>query len=361
MLTGVAGGRLSTMSRQECAICLGDPRDPRQILCGNNHVFCLSCLQGLVVHSANGTCFPCPCCRNRIQIPPGGAASFPPARIGLTRVDARRGTLGPRLRASSLDMEEVRPVTAQTEEEWGEEEEMLMYRFQINEAERYFEHGRRGQSTFFTGRSVSPPAGSGCPPSVSFHGLQAPPRQPTLRAATPHPRDFTRRPAMSTPSSRNVLRGAEVASSSADLDMEEVRLLIAEMEERQREEEEMLMYQLQINEEERRLDLDRGGRPEPEPLYALYSSLPFTFNGLQTSLRQRTLPAMSLVPDAGCTGPSATPTASSACFARAERARSSDDLDMEEVMRVIAQTEERQREEEEMLKYHFQLNEEERP
>ncbi|KAL8567064.1 hypothetical protein ACOMHN_027492 [Nucella lapillus] len=62
-----------------CAVCLAEARDPRRVPCGNGHVFCLRCLQGLVTHGNNvhDNSFPCPCCRKLVDIPPGGVACFP--------------------------------------------------------------------------------------------------------------------------------------------------------------------------------------------------------------------------------------------------------------------------------------------
>ncbi|XP_076455262.1 uncharacterized protein LOC143289909 [Babylonia areolata] len=62
-----------------CSVCLAAAQDPRRVPCGNGHVFCLGCLQGLVTHGRNvhHSSFPCPVCRNPVNIPPGGVAAFP--------------------------------------------------------------------------------------------------------------------------------------------------------------------------------------------------------------------------------------------------------------------------------------------
>ena len=64
-------------SSTECAVCLDTPQIPCTVPCGNSHVFCLACLEGLVTHNnSGGRSFPCPLCRKRVRIPLGGVAAF---------------------------------------------------------------------------------------------------------------------------------------------------------------------------------------------------------------------------------------------------------------------------------------------
>ncbi|KAK7090088.1 uncharacterized protein [Littorina saxatilis] len=61
----------------ECAICQDVPRDPRTLPCGNRHVFCLACLEGLVRHNDDDrNTFPCPLCRRIVNIPVGGLTAL---------------------------------------------------------------------------------------------------------------------------------------------------------------------------------------------------------------------------------------------------------------------------------------------
>lgn len=224
------------MSSQICAVCLSRPTDPRQVLCGNAHVSCLHCLRGLITHStdATGASFPCPCCRNTVHVPPGGAASFPSlGHFRQVSVGGRPGATGyPGSSEDDLDMEETRRAIAEMEERQREEEEMLMYHIQINEAEQRREFaGCRGRNPQTLDAAVSSQL-------FDFLGLQAPPGQTAQSAASlfPHYTHFAG-------------RSARYATSSSDeLDMQEVQLVIAQIEEqRQREEEEMLMHHIQTN------------------------------------------------------------------------------------------------------------------
>ena len=231
------------MSNQICAVCLGRPTDPCQVPCGNAHVFCLRCLQGLITHStdATGASFPCPCCRNPVPV-----ASLPSlGHFRQVSSGGRPGATGyPGSSEDDLDMEEIRRAIAQMEEREREEEEMLMYHFQINEAEqRLLFAGRRGRNPQPLDASVS-----SLP--FDFLGLQAPLGQTARSAASlfPHYTHFAGRSARYATSSPALYAGAGAASSSEELDMQEVQLVLAQIEEqRQREEEEMLMYCIQIS------------------------------------------------------------------------------------------------------------------
>ncbi|KAL8568182.1 hypothetical protein ACOMHN_027705 [Nucella lapillus] len=99
----------------ECAVCQDQVRQPCTVPCGNQHVFCLGCLQGLVTHSTQHSHFPCPLCRKRVRIPLGGVAAFRnnkslgqklrckfPALSARPRLRQRRGQSGAGLRSSDF-------------------------------------------------------------------------------------------------------------------------------------------------------------------------------------------------------------------------------------------------------------------
>ncbi|XP_025079332.1 uncharacterized protein LOC112555240 [Pomacea canaliculata] len=63
-----------THRHQECALCLEKFKSPRILPCF--HTFCLQCLTGVVDNQQGTDSFPCPTCRTKIDIPPGGVSKF---------------------------------------------------------------------------------------------------------------------------------------------------------------------------------------------------------------------------------------------------------------------------------------------
>ena len=60
---------------QECPICLGPFTDPRMLVC--LHTLCHPCLSDHIAQSGKNGEFKCPVCREKLQIPRGGADEFP--------------------------------------------------------------------------------------------------------------------------------------------------------------------------------------------------------------------------------------------------------------------------------------------
>ena len=86
-------------SSTQCAVCLDVPQIPCTVPCGNSHVFCLACLEGLVTHNnSGGRSFPCPLCRKRVRIPLGGVASFKNDRSLRSKVLSHIPAIRPRWR-----------------------------------------------------------------------------------------------------------------------------------------------------------------------------------------------------------------------------------------------------------------------
>ena len=89
------------MSETECAVCQDDLTDPCTVPCGNRHVFCLSCLKGIITHNNHRSHFPCPLCRKRVRIPLGGVAAFRNDRGMGAKLLSRLPRPRPRRRRSS--------------------------------------------------------------------------------------------------------------------------------------------------------------------------------------------------------------------------------------------------------------------
>ncbi|KAK7087882.1 uncharacterized protein [Littorina saxatilis] len=71
-------GRISDVlsereDRMTCKICLDIFRDPKLLPC--SHSFCKSCLDDVITRH-RGEHFPCPVCREKIRLPPGGATAL---------------------------------------------------------------------------------------------------------------------------------------------------------------------------------------------------------------------------------------------------------------------------------------------
>lgn len=88
----------SSRRDEECAVCQDVPTDPCTVPCGNNHVFCLACLQGLVSHNEHRRTFPCPLCRTRVKIPLRGLAVLKNDKDFRDKVMAKLPALKPRCR-----------------------------------------------------------------------------------------------------------------------------------------------------------------------------------------------------------------------------------------------------------------------
>ncbi|XP_076454799.1 uncharacterized protein LOC143289638 [Babylonia areolata] len=97
------GGSSRSRRDAECAVCQDTATKPCTVPCGNSHVFCQACLQGLVTHNHYTTHFPCPLCRTRVRIPTlGGVAAFRQGKGGRgRRLLARLPLPRPRCRRSS--------------------------------------------------------------------------------------------------------------------------------------------------------------------------------------------------------------------------------------------------------------------
>ncbi|KAL8607747.1 hypothetical protein ACOMHN_039420 [Nucella lapillus] len=71
----------------QCPVCL-ETRELRITNCGNKHSFCVRCLQALRVK--HGRRFPCPLCRQGVNLTPHDAASFPVLPRSLFHQRSRR-------------------------------------------------------------------------------------------------------------------------------------------------------------------------------------------------------------------------------------------------------------------------------
>ena len=76
-----------------CSVCfdiLKEYREPKKLPCG--HVYCKSCLEGLIQHS-RGAHLTCPTCRSKTEVPNNDVSSFPEATIAETRTTEIQGTI----------------------------------------------------------------------------------------------------------------------------------------------------------------------------------------------------------------------------------------------------------------------------
>ncbi|XP_076466495.1 uncharacterized protein LOC143297856 [Babylonia areolata] len=66
----------SDTSPWKCPLCLGDYKSPKLLPC--SHTFCKECLVDLLKHQGTRyrTSFPCPSCRETVQVPIGGVEAF---------------------------------------------------------------------------------------------------------------------------------------------------------------------------------------------------------------------------------------------------------------------------------------------
>ncbi|KAL8567069.1 hypothetical protein ACOMHN_027496 [Nucella lapillus] len=90
-------------SEAECAVCQDPPVKPCMVPCGNRHVFCLACLQGIVTHNHYSTHFPCPLCRTHVRIPRRGVAAFRQGGRGRRLLRRLPALPGSRCRSPSTD------------------------------------------------------------------------------------------------------------------------------------------------------------------------------------------------------------------------------------------------------------------
>ena len=67
------GDSASQENSLTCAVCLSVFTDPKLLPC--HHTFCALCIQD-IADRHQGSCFPCPACREPTSLPPGGAAAL---------------------------------------------------------------------------------------------------------------------------------------------------------------------------------------------------------------------------------------------------------------------------------------------
>lgn len=244
---------MASAADKSCAVCLAESaQDPRQVPCGNSHVFCLSCLEGLVAHAqtVQDNSFPCPTCRNRVDIPARGVAAFPTLDKAGSPQPANPFSPPhryvnrpfPRRRRPPGFAEDRGPVA------------YPVYPFPLVPARP------RRVNTPFHARARDPFDLEMDSPEAAYpNGYHLPPLPVML------PRPYRR---VLEPREGQRFRGRPAepprgfVDHSDDLDMEEVMLVIAEMEEQEKlklaqeelEQDEMLRLHCEVNEEEDRLD-----------------------------------------------------------------------------------------------------------